>query len=137
MKIIISGASSPIGASLAEYAVQEGIDVLAIVRQSSKNIANLPKSPKIKILYADLSQYSKLDAPSSDYDVFFHLAWDKTFIFERDDVDNQIDNAQRYRSSEDRIKFRSDRLLSTSTDVSLRRYQRVEIRYGLAAEIFF
>lgn len=94
MKIIISGASSPIGASLAEYAVQEGIDVLAIVRQSSKNIANLPKSPKIKILYADLSQYSKLDAPSSDYDVFFHLAWDKTFIFERDDVDTQIENVK-------------------------------------------
>jgi nucleoside-diphosphate-sugar epimerase len=94
MKIVISGASSPIGASLADYAVQEGMEVLAIVRASSKNIANLPNSHQIKILYADLSQYSKIEQTRDVYDVFFHLAWDKTFIAERDDVDIQIENVK-------------------------------------------
>ena len=38
MKIVIGGATSPIGSALAEYALSQGDEVIALVRAGSKRL---------------------------------------------------------------------------------------------------
>jgi nucleoside-diphosphate-sugar epimerase len=92
-KIVITGATGMIGASLARCAVNEGIQILCIVRKNSEKLNNLPKSDLVKIEYCDIDQYSNLSFDTG-YDVFYHLAWDKTSGSSRDDVDIQTSNIQ-------------------------------------------
>jgi nucleoside-diphosphate-sugar epimerase len=53
----------------------------------------LPKSERLEIVYAGISEYAQLDI-SGSCDVFYHLAWEKTFGASRDDVDSQMANIQ-------------------------------------------
>jgi nucleoside-diphosphate-sugar epimerase len=92
-KIVITGATGMIGSAIIRQALENDIEVLCIVRKDTNRFGNIPKSEKIKILFADLSEYAFLDT-SEKYDVFFHLAWDKTFGTSRDDVDIQLQNIQ-------------------------------------------
>jgi len=90
-KIVITGATGMIGTALLRCAIKEGIEILCIVRQDSCRLGNLPKSDLIKTVHCNIDAYSKLDI-SGDYDIFYHLAWDKTFVTSRDDVDIQATN---------------------------------------------
>jgi nucleoside-diphosphate-sugar epimerase len=92
-KIVITGATGMIGAALARCAVKEGIEVLCIVRKDSGRLGNIPQSDLIKIEYCDINEYCNLNL-SGSYDVFYHLAWEKTFGASRDDVDTQVNNIQ-------------------------------------------
>jgi nucleoside-diphosphate-sugar epimerase len=92
-KIIITGSTGMIGSAITRQALEKGIEVLCIVRKNTNRSDNIPKSEKIKIFFADLAEYASLDV-SEKYDVFFHLAWDKTFGASRDDVDIQLKNIQ-------------------------------------------
>jgi nucleoside-diphosphate-sugar epimerase len=92
-KIVITGATGMIGSALARQAVDADIDVLCIVRANTSRRDNLPKSEKIRIVSADLQEYTAFDI-NEKYDVFFHLAWDKTSGPSRDDVDIQLYNIQ-------------------------------------------
>jgi len=92
-KIVITGATGMIGSAIARCALVQGIDVLCIIRKDSNRLDNLPKSERLKIFYADISEYAKLNI-QGNYDVFYHLAWEKTFGASRDDVDTQIANIQ-------------------------------------------
>ena len=47
----------------------------------------------VKIEYCDINEYCNLNL-SGSYDIFFHLAWEKTFGSSRDDVDTQVNNIQ-------------------------------------------
>ena len=82
-----------IGTALLRCAIKEGIEILCIVRQDSGRLSNLPKSDLIKTVHCSINEYSKLDI-SGNYDIFYHLAWDKTFVTSRDDVDIQAANIQ-------------------------------------------
>lgn len=82
-----------IGAALARCAIKEGIGVLCIVRMNSGRLNNLPQSDLIKIEYCDIDHYGDF-VTEGYYDIFFHLAWDKTSGVKRDDVDIQISNIQ-------------------------------------------
>jgi nucleoside-diphosphate-sugar epimerase len=92
-KIVISGATGMIGAALTQCALEQELEVLCIVREDSSRIKNIPKSNNITIHFAKLTDYRDSDI-SGKYDVFFHLAWDKTFGAFRDDIDIQADNIQ-------------------------------------------
>jgi nucleoside-diphosphate-sugar epimerase len=92
-KIVITGATGMIGSALARQAAESDIEVLCIVRSNTSRRDNLPKSEKIRIVSADLQEYTAFDI-NEKYDVFFHLAWDKTFGPSRDDVDIQLNNIQ-------------------------------------------
>ncbi|MDR2578315.1 MAG: NAD(P)-dependent oxidoreductase [Chitinispirillales bacterium] len=96
--IAITGATSMLGSSLARRAVERGIETLCIVRKDSTRLDNLPKSEKLKIIFANQSEYHNLDisglAIPGDYDVFYHFAWTKTFGADRDDADTQTLNIQ-------------------------------------------
>jgi nucleoside-diphosphate-sugar epimerase len=92
-KIVITGATSMIGSAIARCALELGISVLCVIRKDTGRLDNLPKSERLEIFYADISEYTDLDI-SGDYDVFYHLAWEKTFGASRDDVDTQVANIQ-------------------------------------------
>jgi nucleoside-diphosphate-sugar epimerase len=92
-KIVITSATGMIGSALVRCALEQNMEVLCIVRESSGRLDNLPSSEKTKILFADLSDYADIDV-SERYDAFFHLAWDKTFGVSRDDADIQVQNIQ-------------------------------------------
>jgi len=92
-KIVITGATGMIGSAIVRCALEQGIDVLCIIRKDTSRFGNLPKSERLKIVYADISEYAQLDIKGS-YDVFYHLAWIKTSAASRDDVDTQVDNIQ-------------------------------------------
>jgi nucleoside-diphosphate-sugar epimerase len=91
--IVITGATSMIGCAIARCALEQGLEILCIIRKDSNRLENIPKSSNIKIIYADISEYKNIDI-AENYNVFFHLAWDKTFGASRDDVDIQVNNIQ-------------------------------------------
>lgn len=90
-RIIITGATGMIGANLARYAESQQCRVLCIIRPGSSKESNIPRSDNVDILYAELSDYKNIK-PDGEYDIFFHLAWEKTFGASRDDVDSQFQN---------------------------------------------
>jgi len=92
-KIVITGATGMIGSALARCALEHDNDVLCIIRKDTSRLDNLPKSERLKIVYADISEYLQLNILGS-YDVFYHLAWGKTFGASRDDVNVQVANIQ-------------------------------------------
>jgi nucleoside-diphosphate-sugar epimerase len=92
-KIIITGATGMIGSAITRQALKNGMEVLCIVRKNTSRFDNIPKSKKVKIVFTDLSEYASLEI-SDKHDVFFHLAWDKTFGNSRDDVEIQLRNVQ-------------------------------------------
>jgi nucleoside-diphosphate-sugar epimerase len=92
-KIIVSGATGMIGAALVKCAMERGLEILCICRKESVRLGSLPVSDRVRVQYADLSEYSAL-CVSGSYDAFFHLAWDKTHGASRDDVDVQLNNAR-------------------------------------------
>ena len=91
--IVITGATGMIGSALIRCAVKEGIEVLCIVRENSGRINNLPQSDLLKIEYCNIDKYCNLTI-NGYYDVFYHLAWEKTSGASRDDVDTQVANIQ-------------------------------------------
>jgi len=90
-KIVITGATGMIGSAIARCALDQGMDILCIIRKDTNRFDNLPKSERLKIIYADISEYAQLDIKGS-YDIFYHFAWAKTSAASRDDVDTQVDN---------------------------------------------
>jgi len=92
-KIAITGATCMIGSAIARCALERGMDVLCVIRKDTGRLDSLPKSERIKIVYADIAEYAGLDI-SGGYDVFYHLAWEKTFGASRDDADTQAANIQ-------------------------------------------
>ena len=89
--IVITGVTGIIGTALARTAIQEGIAVLCIARRDSDRLRNIPQSDLISVEYCNVNEYNKLNL-NGRYDVFFHLAWEKTHGTSRDDTDKQADN---------------------------------------------
>lgn len=84
-KLVITGATSMLGIALAKYAVTQGMEVLCVVRKTSKNLDALLKLNNLKIEFCDLDNYLNLDI-TGNFDAFFHLAWDKAHFSLRNDV---------------------------------------------------
>jgi nucleoside-diphosphate-sugar epimerase len=89
--IVLTGATSMIGSALVKQALEQDVEVLCIIRKNTNRFDNVPKSKKVKVVFADLSEYASLNIPGK-YNIFFHLAWDKTFGISRDDVNIQEKN---------------------------------------------
>ncbi|MDR2407496.1 MAG: GDP-mannose 4,6-dehydratase, partial [Bacteroidales bacterium] len=60
-KIIITGATGMIGSALVGQALEKVIEILCIVRKDSRRMDNIPKSEKVKLIFADLSEYASLN----------------------------------------------------------------------------
>ena len=92
-RILLSGATGMIGCAIVREAIRRGDDVTCLVRSSSPRIANIPQGERIHIVDCAVSDYAALEL-DGQYDVFMHLAWEKTSGGGRDDVDSQLKNIQ-------------------------------------------
>lgn len=96
--IVISGATGTIGNALIHYALEQGMQVLAICHRESKRIARLPKTENLRILELDVEEYFDFASDRKEvmslgkYDSFFHLAWQGTTGEARSDTDLQVRN---------------------------------------------
>lgn len=94
-RIVISGPTGAIGMALMKKCIEEKITVLAVCHKGSARIRNLPKSPLIQIIEADISDYHKLftdEKTTESYDVFYHFAWNGTVGDARNDMYLQTNN---------------------------------------------
>ncbi len=73
-KAIITGANGFVGSAVCRELTERGIKVIAVVRERSDNIADLPD---ITIVQCDMADYSSLHEliPDRDIDVMYHFAW--------------------------------------------------------------
>jgi nucleoside-diphosphate-sugar epimerase len=63
------------------------------VRKNSSRIQNIPRNERVHVVDCDITNYNSVEL-SGNYDIFMHLAWNKTTVGGRDDVDCQMKNIQ-------------------------------------------
>lgn len=75
-KAIVTGATGFIGKFLVKELIKQGIEVIAVVRENSKNLDNLSNMP-IRIVPCNLDKISRLPelVDDRDVDAVFHIAW--------------------------------------------------------------
>ncbi len=91
---IVTGPTGAIGSALCSELLSLGVTVYAIVRPNSNRINNIPKSNNLKVVECELSNLQSLSNLGIKADAFFHLAWDKTTVLGRDDVNSQLKNIE-------------------------------------------
>ncbi len=72
-KVILTGATSYTGKAICKYLLDKGNIVYAVTRESSQR--TLITHPNLKVLYADIANYSQLLKQIDNADVFIHHAW--------------------------------------------------------------
>ena len=91
--IIITGATGMIGSAIVREAIRQNCKTTCIVHKGSKRIANIQQDSLVNVVECNIDEYASLEL-AGEYDAFIHLAWDKTSIAGRDDVDTQLKNIQ-------------------------------------------
>jgi len=92
-KVIVTGASGPIGTVLCKMLSEMQVTVLAIVRKNSTRKANLVDLPGVNIVEMDISNLPGETMEGwNDCDTCFHLAWTHTGDEGRNDPVLQADN---------------------------------------------
>lgn len=95
MRVIVTGATSFIGAAAVRRLLLNGDSVLSAVRPRSENMGRLRALteglPGHEIIEIDLKDIESLDASC---DVFIHTAWDGAGSLKRQDREIQMKNAE-------------------------------------------
>lgn len=92
-KLLITGATGIIGSAIVEEAVKQDYKVTCLIRRGTARTGNIPKNENVALVECNIDEYASLELQET-HDVFIHLAWDKTFGNERDNVDSQLKNIQ-------------------------------------------
>lgn len=86
-KVIVTGATGMVGATMIEQMLADDVKVTAIVRPNSKKINNLPKHPNVTCVECSIDELSTLKGKiGTGYDTFYHFAWDGTYGESREDA---------------------------------------------------
>lgn len=95
-QVIVTGANGFIGTNLLKLLSGKGIEVIAVVRNTSSLINSIKNLPHVKIVYCDMDDLSELSnlIPYGEADTFFHLAWNGAFGKVRENADIQLHNVQ-------------------------------------------
>lgn len=92
-KVIVTGASGPLGIMLINECIERSIEVLAVIRPRSANRDNIPIHTLVKVVECDLGDILSLpQLLQEEYDVFFHLGWANTDPSIRKDTAKQSEN---------------------------------------------
>lgn len=85
-RIVVTGATSMIGVSLINAALNEDQElekVYAVSRPESEKTNRLPVDDRIKLVACDIAEYDSLSSLINDKcDCFFHLAWPRTATYD-------------------------------------------------------
>ncbi|WP_332445858.1 NAD-dependent epimerase/dehydratase family protein [Sphaerochaeta sp.] len=92
-RVILTGGTGAIGLALIQELICNGIEVLVLCRSNSPRNVKIPKHTLVTKVFCDLEQLHTLQNDTgTEYDVFYHLAWDGTFGATRNDMELQINN---------------------------------------------
>lgn len=94
-KAIITGATGFIGRYLVKELIKQGVEVIAVVRESSRNILEITSLP-VKIIKCNISDFRLLPdlITDRDIDAVFHFAWQGVSDLDARDQAIQIQNLQ-------------------------------------------
>ena len=95
-KVIVTGANGFVGTAVCKELAEQGIEVIAIIRNEEEHIENIAGLPNLRIVYCDLANFSMLAdlITDKDIDVFYHFAWVGSAGPLRGDADVQLKNVQ-------------------------------------------
>ncbi len=94
-RVIISGATGTIGTALIDNLINNGIEVLVLMREGSARKNSIKSHPLIKVKYCSLENLKTLkNDTGKEYDVFYHFAWSGTFGNARNDMYLQNKNVE-------------------------------------------
>lgn len=94
-KVVITGASGFVGRALTINLINNGVEVVAIIRTGSTNKDKIPQSNKLVIIECDLKDlFSLKDKRLNGSEVFYHLAWEGSSGDLRSDERLQLSNVQ-------------------------------------------
>lgn len=85
-RVIVTGATSFIGAHLTESLIRRGYYVYAIIRPNSRNRFRLSAVSNLDIVELDMGEYANIPFFVKEADYFYHLAWDGVRSPKRDNV---------------------------------------------------
>ena len=78
-RIVVTGATSMIGAALIEECMKHDTEVYAVVRVASGKQSRLPSGPKLHLVDCDLENLDRLSEKIPEKcDTFYHIAWGNT-----------------------------------------------------------
>ncbi len=98
-RAIVTGATGMLGLATINVLLNEGYEVIAVIRPGSSRADNLPADDRIVRVELGLDDIEELKshlAPLSkdSAELFFHFAWDGTHGDSRNDVDMQMRNVR-------------------------------------------
>lgn len=93
-RIIVTGATSFLGASLIEGLIGNNYNVYSIVRPNSTNKGNILKHKNNLIIYEDLENIYNITEAIDSADVFIHFGWDGIGSKGRSNKDIQNNNIE-------------------------------------------
>ncbi|MCH1981363.1 NAD(P)-dependent oxidoreductase [Ruminococcus sp. OA3] len=92
-RIVVTGATSMIGAALIEVCLAHGIEVYAVVRVGSGKLWRLPCHEKLHVVPCELADMECLPGLiGQECDTFYHIAWGHTGAARNQSVRLQSDN---------------------------------------------
>lgn len=92
-KVLVTGATGMVGATLIDQLLKNDIQVTGLVRPSSLKMDNLSANPNLTVIECDIDNLLSLkNVLEKDYDTFFHFAWNGTYGESRQDIRLQIQN---------------------------------------------
>lgn len=94
-RILVIGASGPLGVVLVRECIKREMEVLAVVRPGSARRKDIPVHPLVKVIETDISRIDSLpEKVQGQYDLCIHLAWTHTGDGGREDAILQAENIQ-------------------------------------------
>ncbi len=95
-KAIVTGANGFVGTAVCKELSEQGVEVIAIIRNKEENITEIENLPSLRIVYADLADFKSLNEkiPDRNIDVLYHFAWVGSAGPLRGDSDIQMKNVQ-------------------------------------------
>ena len=91
-KIVVSGATSMLGTALINVAVENNVEVYALVRNNPNRLSRIEDLPGVHLIFADIASLGEVKDIPTDCDVFYHFAWAGTSKEQREDAYIQENN---------------------------------------------